>query len=198
MEEIASREEVEKLPESVRLFVLAYIEGDMSNATKAYQDSHPTCKSYKAAKVQSSRMLAKPSVQALLRDELARVLKLARQPVEKRVLDFWLKRAFADRTLVVGLDGTLKLTEAELREKGLDCLIDGITPRKTLQGSWVEVKLANRDEALEKLAQYCQLIKPQDQHILLEDLRIGTPPRPDDLPGREDANRAAIAAASGV
>jgi phage terminase small subunit len=148
-------------------FAQFYIEQDFRDAMRAYLRAFKRCKSEHAARVRSTKLLARPEVQDIVSKELERVLAENRRPIEKRVFDVWTVRAFYDPTDILNLDGTLKITEEELREKGLHVCIDSIVRKVTQFATTVEYKLADRDEALGMLQQYVQMIKPQTQrHVV--------------------------------
>ena len=80
-------------------------------------------------------------------------------PLEKRILKYWTTRAFYDATQIVGLDGKVVIDEKQLRRRGLDAVIDGVNEKLNAQGMrYLEIKLANRDKALEMLQQYIGMI----------------------------------------
>jgi hypothetical protein len=127
---------------------------------KAYPQS-----SYDTAKVEASRLLTKPNIQELIAETLRGIIEREKIPLEKRILDFWVKRAFYDITEIIGLDGELKITEEDLRGKSLAVCIDSVNKKTTAQGANIEYKFANKDEAVKMLQGYIQMIKPQTQKI---------------------------------
>jgi hypothetical protein len=98
--------------------------------------------------------------------ELAETMKIARIPLEKRVVDTWMKRAFYDVADIVNTQGALKHTMDELQKRGLSVCIDGIDVKPDKDGGEHYVyKLADRDKALEMLQKYAQIIKPFDARV---------------------------------
>ena len=159
-------------------FVRYFIEQDFENATGAYQRAYSEA-SVETAAVNSSKLLKDAKVQAALSVELAAVLKEKRRPLEKRILDTWLVRAFYDPTEILDLHGNLKITERELRKRGLHVCIDSINKKLNNRGqSYLEYKLADRDKALDMLRQYIQMIEPPKQKVQVENITIGLPPKP--------------------
>jgi hypothetical protein len=71
-------------------------------------------------------------------------------------------RAFYDITEIIDLNGTLKLTEEELREKGLHVCIDSINRKTTARGDIViTYKFADKDAAVEMLQKYIKMIREE-------------------------------------
>lgn len=157
----------EYTPDMVQLradFVRLYIEQDFKNATGAYQKVYGV--SEKVAASGASRLLKDDNIQEALATELAAVLKEKRRPLEKQVLDVWMKRAFYDPTEIIDLDGKLVISTEELRAKGLQVCIDSINEKLNAQGMpYIEYKLADRDKALDMIQKYIQMVKPFDLKI---------------------------------
>jgi len=146
-------------------FVRNYIEQDFKDATGAYQRAYPNASESTAA-VESSRLLKDPKVQEAIADELAAVIAEKRRPLEKRILDTWIVRAFYDPTEIVDLKGALKITEKELRRRGLHVCIDSINQKLTSQGyPYMEYKLADRDKALDMLQRYIAMIREPEKNL---------------------------------
>jgi len=160
-------ENTPKLKKSQLNFVRNYIEQDFTNAMRAYARAYPKA-SEETARKNASRMLTKADIQSAIAKELAAVLAEARIPLEKRILDVWVKRAFFDPTEIIGLDGNLVITIDELRIRGLQVCIDSINEKMTSKGDrYIEYKLADRDKALDMLQKYIAMIKAPDQNINL-------------------------------
>lgn len=173
-----------KAPVSVDLvqaradFVRFYIEQDFRDATGAYKRAYAEA-SEATASANSSRLLKDAKVQAAISEELTALLAEKRRPLEKRILDTWMIRAFYDPTEIIDLRGNLKISEAQLRKRGLFVVIDSINKKLNAKGDeYVEYKLADRDEALNMLRQYIQMIEPPKQRVVLENITIGEPPKP--------------------
>lgn len=145
-------------------FVRAYIENDFKNAAGVYEKVYGCTP--KSAVVSASKLLKDPNVQALMAAELSEVMKIARIPLEKRVVDTWMRRAFYDVADIIGDDGALIHTMEELKEAGLSVCIDGIDVKPDKDGGEHYVyKFADRDKALEMLQKYAQIIKPFDARV---------------------------------
>jgi phage terminase small subunit len=146
-------------------FVDCYIEQDFTNATAAYQRAFPKA-SYETARRNASILLTKTDIQDLIRKTLSEIIDREKIPLEKRILDYWTRRAFYDITGIIGLDGTLKITEEQLRETGLAVCIDSVNRKTDAQGhETITYKFADKDEAVKMLQGYIQMIKPQTQKI---------------------------------
>ena len=159
--------ETPKIKKSQLNFVRNYIEQDFTNATRAYARAYPNA-SEDTARANATRLLSKAHIQAAVAKELEAVLSKARLPLEKRILDVWVKRAFFDPTEIIDVDGKLVITTEELRGKGLQVCIDSINKKLNAQGaSYIEYKLADRDKALDMLQKYIAMIKAPDQNINL-------------------------------
>ena len=102
----------------------------------------------------------------MMATELAETMKNARIPLEKRVVDTWMRRAFYDPSEILNDDGSLADTMANLSKEGLSVCIDGIDVKPDKDGGEHYVyKLADRDKALEMLQRYAQIIKPFDAKV---------------------------------
>lgn len=162
---------VKKAPQMTRdvlakreAFVRAYIENDFHDVSKVYQKVYG-CSAASSVSC-ASRLLRDANIQQMLASELSEGLKLARIPMEKRVVDVWMKRAFYDVADILGADGSLVDTMANLSKAGLSVCIDGIDIKTDKDGGEHYVyKLADRDKALEMLQKYAQIIKPFDARV---------------------------------
>jgi hypothetical protein len=114
----------------------------------------------------SSRMLTNHNVQAELSRLFEDALKEAKIPLEKKIFDYWLKRAFYDVTEIIGMDGCIKLTDEEIRKRGLEVCIDGINQKTAKDGAiHIVYKFADKDDAVEHLQKYIQMIRPDVQRL---------------------------------
>jgi phage terminase small subunit len=148
-----------------RRFVDHYIEADFRNATVAYTKAYPRA-TEETARRNASRLLTKADIQEYMAGTIAEILKQDKIPLEKRILDTWLKRAFYDPAEIVDGKGALLHPLEELKVQGLSICIDGIETRINAQGvETIKIKLADRDKALEMLQAYIAMIKPQKQTI---------------------------------
>lgn len=145
-------------------FVRAYIENDFHDVSGVYQKVYGC--TAKSAVSCASRLLRDANIQQMLAAELAEGLKLARIPMEKRVVDTWMRRAFYDVADILTADGALADTLENLSKAGLSVCIDGIDVKPDKDGGEHYVyKLADRDKALEMLQKYAQIIKPFDARV---------------------------------
>ena len=145
-------------------FVRAYIDNDFKEAAKVYEKVYGC--SAKSAVSAASRLLKDVNIQEMMAAELAETMKIARIPLEKRVVDTWMKRAFYDVADIVDTQGALKHDMDELQRLGLSVCIDGIDVKPDKDGGEHYVyKLADRDKALEMLQKYAQIIKPFDARV---------------------------------
>jgi hypothetical protein len=145
-------------------FVRELIKNDFKNAAGVYEKVYGCTK--KVASACASRLLKDANIQAIMAEELAAVLKEKRIPLEKRILDTWMVRAFYDIADIVDDQGQLVKTMDVLRKEGLSVVIDGIDVKPDKNGDEHYVyKLADRDRALDMLQKYVQMIKPFDMKI---------------------------------
>jgi phage terminase small subunit len=118
------------------------------------------------AKTAASELLTIPNVQQEISNHIDQLLKSSKLTLEKQIFDYWIKRAFYDITEIVDLQGNMKLTEEELREKGLHVCIDSINKRIDYKGNpIVKYQFADRDKAVEILQKYIGMIKEQQPQI---------------------------------
>jgi hypothetical protein len=154
-----------KILKAQRNFINYFIEQDFKNATEAYMKAYPKV-SYDVARGNASRLLSSANIQAIISETLIEILKKDKIPLEKRLFDYWMKRAFYDITEIIDIKGKIKLTEEELREKGLTVCIDSINKRINAQGKETYVyEFADKDKAAEMLQRYIQMIKPSEQEV---------------------------------
>ena len=122
--------------------------------------------SKKTAFAMGCENLKKPNIQQELSVQIEEMLIEAKIPLKKLLLDYWIKRAFYDVTEIINMDGTIKLTEKQLREKGLHVCIDGIEKRINAKGeSYVKYRFADKDKAADMLQRYIQMIKDEPQPV---------------------------------
>jgi phage terminase small subunit len=154
-----------KITRAKRKFINCFIAQDFVNATAAYQWAFPKA-SYETARHNASRLLTNADIQEYMGAVIAEVLQRDKIPLEKRILDIWLKRAFYDPAEIIDGKGALLHPPEKLSLRGLSVCVDGIETRINAQGvETTKIKLADRDKALEMLQQYIQMIKPQTQKI---------------------------------
>jgi phage terminase small subunit len=156
-----------KITRAQRKFINFLIEQDFRNATEAYQRAFPKA-SEETARRNASRLLTNADIQERVGAVLAEILQRERLPLERRILDYWTKRAFYDPAEIVDGKGALLRPLEELSRRGLSVCVEGIETRVNAQGAeTTKIKLADRDRALEMLQQYIQMIKPQTQKIAI-------------------------------
>ena len=155
----------DELNEKQRLFVIEYLK-DFNATQSAIRAGY----SKKTAFTIGCENLKKPYIQAEISQQVGELLKQAKIPLEKQIFEFWMKRAFYDITEIVDLNGTLKLTEEELRAKGLHVCIDSVNKKINAQGKTTMVyQFADKDKAVEMLQKYIQMIR--EQPITIKDDR---------------------------
>jgi phage terminase small subunit len=131
--------------------------------------------SAKNAEVKAAQLLRIVNVKKEISRLLGELLQEAKIPLEKRIFEYWMVRAFYDITEIVDLKGALKLTEDQLREKGLQVCIDSINRKLNAQGrEIITYKFADKDAAVEMLQKYIRMIREEititeDTHLI--DLR---------------------------
>jgi len=155
----------QKMTRAQKEFINFYIEADFRNATAAYLRAYPRA-SEETARRNASRLLTNADIQKYLSEALAGIIAREKVPLERRILDYWTRRAFYDPAEIIDGRGALlhPLTELDT----LSICVEGIETRVNAQGiETVKVKLADRDKALEMLQQYIAMIKPQTQKIEL-------------------------------
>jgi phage terminase small subunit len=154
-----------KVTRAQKKFIDFYIEQDFRNAAGAYQRAFPKA-SYETARRNASRLLTNADIQEYLGAVLAGIIQRERLPLERRILGYWMKRAFYDPAEIVDSKGALIHPLEELSRQGFSVCVEGIETRINAQGVEItKIKLADRDKALEMLQQYIQMIKPQTQTI---------------------------------
>ena len=147
-------------------FVRFYIEIDFRNATAAYLRAYPRA-SEETARRNASRLLTNADILKYLSEIIAGIIEREKIPLEKRILDYWIRRAFYDPAEIIDSRGALLHPLAELGN--LSICVDGIETKINAQGiETTKTKLADRDRALEMLQQYVQMIKPQSQRIEID------------------------------
>jgi len=146
-------------------FVRFLIEQDFQNATGAYSRAYPRASEATAA-TESSRLLKDPKIQEAISTELKAVLAEKRVPLEKRILDYWITRAFYDPTEIIDLRGNLRMTETQLRKRGLFVVIDSTNKKLNAKGDeYMEYKFADRDKAVDMLQKYIAMIREPDKNL---------------------------------
>ena len=116
----------------------------------------------KTAEVMAAKLLRIVKVKTEISRLLGELLAEAKVPLEKRIFEYWTVRAFYDITEIVDLRGNLRLSEAELRERGLQVCIDSINRKVNAQGQEIiTYKFADKDAAVEMLQKYIRMIREE-------------------------------------
>jgi phage terminase small subunit len=153
-------------------FVARFMEQDFRNATEAYLKAYPKA-SYDTARVEASRLLTKPCIKEYMSAVISEALEREKLPLEKRLFDYWVKRAFYDITGIIDLNGNLRITEEELRERGLDVCIDSVNKKINARGeTTITYKFADKDAAAEMLQKYIQMIHEKIELNIKDDSRL--------------------------
>jgi hypothetical protein len=137
-------------------FLLALIDCNWGDVPSAYMSVYGTrdrASASKAANILSKnekfQTFAKERIESMLGDKKA--------VLGPKVIDTWITRAFYKVSDILDEKGKLKCSLEELDKKGLIAAIDSIEQRKSKYGSYVVIRLADRDQALEKLASFIKL-----------------------------------------
>jgi phage terminase small subunit len=154
-----------------RLFVRYYCTDSWCqfNQTRAYKKAYTTKHSVKGkprepadstARAEASRLMQRPEIKTAIR----RLLKHM-QPAEDEAAAaelIWLYRLLATYDPADIISATGKLTVSDLEKLGpLSKAIAGITTKINARGDeTVEIKLADRIKAMDSLAKYLRLIRP--------------------------------------
>jgi hypothetical protein len=146
-------------------FVHNFIQADFKNATQCYCNAYPES-TPEAANSSAARLLASASVRTCIALQLDAMMAEAKIPLEKRIFETWMARAFYDVADIIDEGGALAHTMQELKKLGLSIVIDGIDIKPDKDGGeHVVYKLADKDRALEMLQKYIQMIKQPDAKV---------------------------------
>ena len=154
-----------KLTKAQLDFVHNFIQADFKNATQCYCNAYPDA-SREGAPASASRLLSSVNIRTCIALQLDAMMAEAKIPLEKRIFETWMARAFYDVADIIDGDGRLSHSMPELKKLGLSIVIDGIDIKPDKDGGeHVVYKLADKDRALEMLQKYIQMIKQPDQKI---------------------------------
>ena len=146
-------------------FVHNFIAADFKNATQCYCNAYPES-SIDSARSQSARLLASPNIRACITMVLESMMAEAKIPLEKKLFETYMARAFYDVADILDDDGHLIRPMAELKRLGLSIVIDGIDIKPDKDGvEHVVYKLADKTQAQDKLDKYIQMIKQPDAKV---------------------------------
>jgi len=149
------------LQEKQKLFCIEYLK-DFNATQAAIRAGY----SKKTANEQGAHLLANISIQKEISAQVEDILAKAKIPLKKQIFNFWMTRAFYDITEILDINGQLKMTAEELREKGLHVVIDSINKKFDAKGMEIIVyKFADKDKAADNLQRYIQMIKEQPLEI---------------------------------
>ena len=144
-----------ELNDKQRVFVSEYLK-DFNAAQAAIRSGY----SKKTAPVIGAQNLLKLNIQTEISTRVEALLEQSKIPLKKRLFDYWMRRAFYDITEIIDLDGNIKLTEEQLREKGLDVCIDSVNKKINSNGDTIiTYEFANKDRAADMLQRYIQMIR---------------------------------------
>jgi phage terminase small subunit len=153
-----------KLKDKQRLFCIEYLI-DFNQTQAAIRAGYSKRTAYSIG----NENLKKPEIQAEISCQVETLLKRAKIPLEKQIFDYWMKRAFYDVTEIIDLNGKVKLTETELREKGLHVCIDSINKKVNAQGTpIITYQFADKDKAVEMLQRYIGMIREEPPEVKVD------------------------------
>lgn len=145
-----------------RLFVLFYCteEDCFLNGTRAYLKAYKNCESENAAAVNAVKLLRNAKVKSAVK----KLLRLARDEDDEqavyKVLKTYERLSFFDPADIIDSSGRLLVDD--LKDLGeLSICVEQIETRVGKSGSYTIVKLANRYKAMEALAKYLNIIRPE-------------------------------------
>jgi phage terminase small subunit len=154
-----------KLTKQQLEFVHNFIAQDFKNATQAYCKAYPDSSEESARRCASS-LMSKPDIKRCIVLELESIMAESKIPLEKKLFETYIARAFYDISDILDDDGHLIKPMAELKRLGLSTCIDGIDIKPDKDGGeHVTYKLADKTEAQDKLQKYIQMIKPAKQEV---------------------------------
>jgi len=149
------------LQEKQRLFCVEYLT-DFNATQAAIRAGY----SKQTARQQGDRLLSNVDIQKEISEQVEDLLTKAKIPLKRQIYNYWITRAFYDITEILDINGELKMTTEQLREKGLHVVIDSINTKINAQGEKTIVyKFADKDKAVEMLQKYIQMIKDQPLEI---------------------------------
>jgi len=154
-----------KLTKSQLDFVHNFIQADFKNATQCYCNAYPGT-SVEAGTSSAARLLASANIRACIAIVLDAMMAEAKIPLEKRIFETWMARAFYDPSDILTDKGDLADTMQGLKKDGLSVCIEQIDKRVDKDGGEHQVYiLADRTKALEMLQKYIQMIKQPDARV---------------------------------
>ncbi|MDR1240018.1 MAG: terminase small subunit [Treponema sp.] len=116
----------------------------------------------KNAEVTAAKLLRLVKVRDEISALLGELLQEAKIPLERKIFDYWMIRAFYDITEIISVNGVMKLSDEELRAKGLHVCIDSINQKVSAQGETIiTYKFADKDRAAEMLQKYIRMIREE-------------------------------------
>jgi hypothetical protein len=154
-----------------RLFVLYYCarEDCFLKPIKAYQKAYAKKRgseleepNYNTAATNSWKLMQRPEIKEAIRKRLRAVQDEIDEETRYRVLQMYQTLALYDPADIIDKNGALKIKGEDLSELGeLSKCIAGVVEKKSDKGTInYEIKLVDRFKALEGIAKYLELIKP--------------------------------------
>jgi hypothetical protein len=144
-----------KITDNQRIFIAEYINNGF-NGTQAYLKSGLS-QNYDTARVEASKILANPNVKQAIKDYLDEVISQYKGTLEYEILEMYKLRAFYDTKDIIDDNGKLVKPMSKLGD--LTKCVEGIEKTYNRLGNEIiKIKLANREIALEKLANYMKLL----------------------------------------
>lgn len=143
------------------LFIGELIKQGFQRAGPAYMIAYPKSKK-SSSDSNASHLLKNHKVRARIEAEMNDMLAEKKAFLEHEIFNFWYVRMSYDPTEIIGLDGRVKLNDAELRRRGLHVCIESIKKKLNSQGDeYIEIELADRNAAAVRLDGYIHMTKPQ-------------------------------------
>ncbi|GHV74882.1 phage terminase small subunit [Spirochaetia bacterium] len=139
-------------------FIDNFIANDFQNASAAYRKAYPKSKA-ESARREASRLLTNVDIKTAIGNRLDEIMGEKKIGLEKRIVEYWMIRAFYDPTEIVDINGKLKISQKKLKKTGLYVCIDSINKKVNSQGyETIEYKFADKDKAADMLSKYLAMI----------------------------------------
>lgn len=173
-----------KLTNKVKVFIAEYCR--MGNGFNATQAAIKAGYSKKTAYSVGNENLKKPEIKKAISDYMDAVIGQYKDTLEYELLNYYKIRAFYDPSDIVDANGQLLCDD--LKEYGkLSIVIEGVKTKKRFSHNdayklpvyvdEVEIKLTNREKAMEKLTDYIGMIENKLE-LKIPSIEIGLPPMP--------------------
>lgn len=146
----------EKLTKKQKIFIIEYVNNGFNGTQAVIKAGY----SENVANQQASENLSKPYIKQAIKDYLDEVLGQYKDTLEYEIIQEYKLRAFYDPKQIVNDDGKLVKPLKYLGK--LSRCIDGIEKTYNRLGNEIiKIKLANKENALEKLATYMKMLRQQ-------------------------------------